>query len=155
MSCKKTFKSLIIMLSKSSTYAIRAVLYLSQYSDENKKYSPKSIADAIDIPAPFLAKTLQILTKRGLISSVKGRNGGFYLTKKNRKNTLLSIVDSIDGLRKFHECMLGLPVCGDENPCPIHHSVAPIKKQLVDQLALRTIDDFTEEVRNGKTHIFL
>ncbi|HHC79994.1 MAG TPA: Rrf2 family transcriptional regulator [Flavobacteriia bacterium] len=143
------------MLSKSSTYAIRAVLYLSLHSDEAKKYSPKSIAEAIDIPAPFLAKTLQILTKRGLISSIKGRNGGFYLTKKNRKNTLMSIIESIDGLRKFQECMLGLPICGDDNPCPIHHAVSPIKKQLIEQLTLKTIDDFTEEVRKGETHIFL
>ena len=143
------------MLSKSSTYAIRAVLYLSLHSNETKKFSPKSIAQAIDVPAPFLAKTLQILTRRGLISSVKGRNGGFYLTKKDRENTLMSIVDSIDGLSKFSECMLGLPVCGDDNPCPIHHAVSPVKKQLIEQLTLRTIEDFTEKVRNGETHIFL
>ncbi len=143
------------MLSKSSTYAIRAVLYLSLHSDAIKKFSPKSIAEAIGVPAPFLAKTLQILTKRDLISSVKGRNGGFFLTEKNKENTLMSIVDSIDGLSKFSECMLGLPVCGDDNPCPIHHAVSPVKKELIEQLTLRTIEDFTEEVRNGKTHIFL
>ena len=144
-----------MMLSKSSTYAIRAVLYLSLHSDVTKKYSPKNIADAIDVPAPFLAKTLQILTKRGVISSIKGRNGGFYLTEKDKKNTLISVVDSIDGLRKFHDCMLGLPVCGNENPCPIHHAVAPVKKQLIEQLTMRTINDFTEEVEKGETHIFL
>ena len=143
------------MLSKSSTYAIRAVLYLALHSDVSKKYSPQEIADAINIPAPFLAKTLQILTKRSLVSSVKGRNGGFYLTKENKMNSLISIVDSIDGLGKFHECMLGLPVCGDDNPCPIHHAVAPVKKQLIEQLTLKTIKDLTEEVRKGETHIFL
>ena len=143
------------MLSKSSTYAIRAVLYLSLHSDVTKKYSPQHIANAINIPAPFLAKTLQILTKRGLVSSIKGRNGGFYLTKENAMNSLISIVDSIDGLSRFHECMLGLPVCGDDNPCPIHHAVAPVKKQLIEQLTLKTIKDLTEEVRIGKTHIFL
>lgn len=143
------------MLSKSSTYAIRAVLYLSLHSSKSKKYSPISIAEAIDVPAPFLAKTLQILTKRALVSSVKGRNGGFYLTEENTMNSLITIVDSIDGLSKFYECMLGLPVCGDENPCPIHHAVSPVKKQLIEQLTLKTIKDLTDEVRNGETHIFL
>jgi len=143
------------MLSKSSTYAIRAVLYLALHSDEVRKYSPKNIADVINVPAPFLAKTLQILTKRGLVSSVKGRNGGFYLNKENKENSLISIVESIDGLQKFNECMLGLPVCGDENPCPIHHAVSPVKKQLIEQLTLKTIKALTEEVRKGKTHIFL
>jgi len=143
------------MLSKSSTYAIRAVLFLSLHSSKSKKYSPKSIAEAIDVPAPFLAKTLQILTKRDLVSSVKGRNGGFYLTKENAMNSLISIVDSIDGLSRFHECMLGLPVCGDENPCPIHHAVSPVKKQLIEQLTLKTIAALAEEVKKGETHIFL
>ena len=143
------------MLSKSSTYAIRAVLYLALHSDEAKKHSPQHIADAIKIPAPFLAKTLQILTKRDLVSSVKGRNGGFYLTKENKKNSLISIVESIDGLRKFNECMLGLPICGDENPCPIHHTVSPLKEGLINELTLKSIDDIAKEVQKGKTHIFL
>jgi Rrf2 family protein len=143
------------MLSKSSTYAIRAVLYLSLHSSEQKKYNPKEVAEAINIPAPFLAKTLQVLTKSNLISSIRGRNGGFYLTKKDKLNNLLSIVESIDGLDKFKECLLGLPICSDENPCPIHHAVSPFKRELQNELTHKTIDDLTTEVSEGKTHIFL
>jgi len=143
------------MLSKSSKYAIRSVLYLSLHSHEENKYSPKEVADAIGIPAPFLAKTLQILTKKGLISSTKGRYGGFYLTKNDRSNNLGSIVESIDGLEKFNDCLLGLPICSDANPCPIHHVVSPLKKQLIDELTYKTIDDLAREVGKGKTHIFL
>lgn len=90
-----------------------------------------------------------------MISSIKGRNGGFYLTKDNQLNSLISIVDSIDGLKKFNECMLGLAICGDENPCPIHHAVSPVKKQLIEQLTLKTIKVLAEEVKKGETHIFL
>jgi len=143
------------MLSKSSKYAIRAVLYLSLHSSVEKKYSPKDIANAINIPAPFLAKILQSLTKDNVISSIRGRNGGFYLTNKNKNNPLILVVNSIDGLHKFHECLLGLPVCSDENPCPIHHAVSPFKKQLVDELTTKSIDNLTKEVSEGKTHIFL
>ncbi len=143
------------MLSKSSKYAIRAVLYLALHSSVEKKYSPIEIADAIDIPAPFLAKILQSLTKDDIISSIRGRNGGFYLTKKNKKNPLILVVNSIDGLHKFHECLLGLPVCSDENPCPIHHAVSPFKKQLEAELSNKSIDTLSKEVSEGKTHIFL
>jgi len=143
------------MLSKSSTYAIRAVLYLSLHSNEEKKYSPKEVATAINVPAPFLAKTLQLLTKSNLISSVRGRNGGFYLTKKDKLNNLISIVKSIDGIDRFRECLLGLPVCSDENPCPIHHRVSPFRKELINVLTYKTIDDLASEVSEGKTHIFL
>ncbi len=142
------------MLSKSTTYAIRAVLFLSSNSSEEKKYSPTAIARCIDIPAPFLAKTLQELTKRNLISSRKGRNGGFYLTDKDRLNTLITVVDAIDGVSKFHECSLGLPVCDDKKPCPLHHIIAPLKSQLVNELTNKNIANYTKEVNQGKTHVF-
>lgn len=142
------------MLSKSSTYAIRAVLFLATNSSEENKHSPKSIAEIIKIPAPFLAKTLQELTKRKIISSSKGRGGGFYLTDENRQNVLISVVDAIDGLDKFNACSLGLPECGNKNPCPVHHLIYPLRKQLIDELTNKTIVDFTKEIEQGKTHLF-
>ena len=51
------------MLSKSSKYAIRGVLYLSLNSNEEKKYSPKDIAEAINIPAPFFGENITITHK--------------------------------------------------------------------------------------------
>jgi len=141
------------MLSKSSQYAIRAVLYLSLNSNEERKYSPKKIAKEMSIPAPFLAKTLQELTKRNLISSVKGRNGGFYLTEENKQHTLISIIDSIDGIDKFQECLLGLTVCSNENPCSLHHAISPLRKKLVEELTFKTIDDLSKEIINGTAYI--
>ena len=141
------------MLSKSSKYAIRGVLYLSLNSDEEKKYNPKEIAEAISIPAPFLAKILQELAKNKLISSTKGRNGGFYLTKVNRLNSMLSIIDCIDGLNKFDECFIGLPKCSDSSPCAVHHIVSPLKNDLLKVLKNNNIDDFTKAVALGKMHI--
>ncbi len=141
------------MLSKSSKYAIRAALYLSLNSSEEKKYSPKEIGTAMDIPVHFLAKTLQELTKRKLISSVKGRNGGFYLTEENKQNTLISIVDSIDGVYKFQECILGLPKCSNENPCSIHHTISPLRQKFIEELTFKTIDDLTKEIIDGKAYI--
>ena len=141
------------MLSKSSKYAIRAVLYLSLNSDEEKKYNPKEIAEVISIPAPFLAKILQELAKNKLISSTKGRNGGFYLTKDNRINSMLSIIDCIDGLNKFEECFIGLPKCSDSSPCAVHHIVSPLKNDLLKVLKNNNIDDFTKDVALGKMHI--
>ena len=107
----------------------------------------------MSIPVHFLAKTLQELAKRKLISSLKGRNGRFYLTRENRNNTLISIVDSIDGIQKFQDCMLGLPVCSNENPCSLHHTIAPLRQKLIEELTFKTIDDLAREIIDGKTHI--
>ena len=143
------------MLSNQSKYAIRAVLYLAIYSNNSNRYSSKKVASIIDVPGPFLAKIFQKLSKAKLIISVKGPNGGFYLTKKEKTNNLLNIIECIDGLESFQTCYVGLPKCSDENPCAIHHIAAPCRDILLNELSTRTIEDFAEDTKTGKSFIFL
>ena len=133
------------MLSKSSKYAIRAVLYISNFSNNHAKIGSKQIADSLNIPAPFLAKTLQELTKENIISSVKGPRGGFYLSKINKTKTLYDIIECIDGLHKFESCFLGQEECNDEKPCVIHHLYLPFKRKLVEKLKTKTIVEMADE----------
>lgn len=142
------------MLSNSSKYAIRAVLYLANNSSVEKKLGSKKIAEEIDIPAPFLAKIFQILSKAHIIKSTKGPNGGFYLTKKELSKNLLRVIESIDGLHAFNSCFLGLPTCSEENQCAVHHIVVPFRDTLLKELSGRSISEFAEDARKGKTFIF-
>ena len=120
------------MLSNACKYAIRAILYLAIETDEEKKIGVKKISEELETPQPFLAKLLQQLTKAKLVSSTKGPNGGFYLTKKDKENAVWDIVINIDGTAKFDDCFLGLSTCSDANPCPIHFIVSPFKEKLLE-----------------------
>lgn len=133
------------MLSKSSKYAIRAVLHIANYTKGNVKIGSKEVAKQLKIPAPFLAKTLQELSKKDIISSIKGPRGGFFLTDKNNNKTLLDIIDCIDGLQKFNECFLGKHECNDESPCVVHHIYLPFKNKLFDKLRTKTITEMAAE----------
>ncbi|WP_158837636.1 RrF2 family transcriptional regulator [Polaribacter sp. L3A8] len=133
------------MLTNSSKYAIRAVLYLANNASEEKKIGSKQIADDLDMPAPFLAKTLQELTKKDIISSVKGPHGGFYLTKGNEKNSLFDIIDCVDDADKLNQCYLGQLECSDDKPCVVHHLYVPFKTQLIDKLKNKTILEMAKE----------
>jgi len=143
------------MLTNQSKYAIRAVLYLAVYTDETKKLGSKEVAEMIKVPAPFLAKILQKLVKKDIISSTKGPRGGFYLTEKDQLNTMLDIVAVSEGVDMLKECFLGLPRCGDENPCAIHHMVAPFKQTMIEGMGDKTIAEFAQETREGKSFLFL
>lgn len=142
------------MLSKSSKYALRAVLCLAVNSDETQKLSPKAVAEKIDIPVAYLASLLQKLSKKGIVSSTKGRNGGFYLSKKNVEIPLISIIDCIDGLDRFKTCMMGLPTCSDDTPCPVHHLFVPIKTKVLEEFKTKSIKDFAAGIINGETVLF-
>ena len=143
------------MLSNSSKYAINAVLYLAVHTDETKKISAREIADAINIPSPFLSKLLQILSRKNIISSSKGPGGGFYMTEKNLNLHLIEIVKHIDGLDNFEDCVLGLKKCSSERPCPVHYSIQPLKQQFLKELNENTIASFAEKVKTGETFLFI
>ena len=142
------------MLSNACQNAIRSVLYLAMFSNENKKFGAKNIAENLEMPQPFLAKLLQTLNKGDIVSSVKGPKGGFYLEKTSQK-TVWDIIISIDGSKKFDNCFLGLSKCSDENPCPVHFSVKPFKDKIMSDFKEKTILEFANEIKNSNKVISL
>lgn len=134
------------MFSNSCKYAIRAVLYLATNTNQEKKMKVDDIAEALNIPKHFLAKILMQLTKHQIISSLKGRNGGFYLTKQDRKKTLLNVIEAIDGSSKMRECILGLDNCSDAQPCPYHFAVSEFKSKFYDQLRDESIEKCSRRI---------
>ncbi len=143
------------MLSNASKYAIRAVLFLAENSSKYKKYGAKDIASELEIPLSFIAKILQKLAKSGVISSSKGPGGGFYTSNENLQNNICKILDEIETENIFEGCFLGLPRCSDDNPCPIHHIVAPFKEALYDKFNNQTIADFAGEIKENGSFLSL
>ncbi len=134
------------MLSNACKYAIRAVIYLALNSDETKKHGAKKIAEALEVPQPFLAQLLRKLATDRLISSTKGPGGGFFLNRSNRDKAVWDVIAAIDGTHKFDACYLGLAQCEDENPCPVHHLVSPFKEALLEEFRQKSIASLAQEI---------
>ncbi len=84
------------MLSKTSQYSLKAVLFLAKNSDSTKKYGVEEISKEIDVPRHYLAKLLQILSKRMIIRSSKGPGGGFFMEADDLEQTLYDVVTAVD-----------------------------------------------------------
>ena len=141
------------MLTNASKYAIRAVLYLTEHASTKKKLSSSDIANGLDISESFIAKLLQTLAKKNVISSHKGPKGGFYMSKNNLQNNINDIIWAIEERDIFEGCFLGLPRCSDENPCPIHHIVAPFKEELYKKFNDISILEFSKEIQKNGTFL--
>jgi len=137
------------MLTNATKIAIRAMLYLAMFSDETKKFGVKHIAETLQIPKPFLSKLLQKLKKSNIVSSTKGPRGGFYLNKLNAKKSVWDIIVCIDNPDRFDHCFLGLAKCSDENPCPVHFTVAPFKKKIMRDFKDKTIVTLANEIKSS------
>ena len=141
------------MFSKACEYAIRAALYIAAKSIEGSKLGIQEIAKEIDSPAHFTAKILQTLSREGIISSVKGPNGGFYLDPKSKPIPLNAVVKAIDGDDILSSCSMGLKQCSDKFPCPIHHEIKSYKNRLRDVMKEKTLQQLSVELAAGKTYL--
>ena len=105
------------MFSKATEYALRATIYIAQKSSEEVNLGIEAISKAIDSPQPFTAKILQILTKDNkIISSVRGPNGGFFMTEKAKKLPVRSILEAMGEDKILEKCILGLNQCSEVQP---------------------------------------
>jgi len=137
------------IFSKTCEYAMRAVFFIAHKTAEGGRVGIKEIAVGIDSPEPFLAKILQDLSRRGVIQSAKGPNGGFYVDGGILDMPLASIVEAVDGNGIFTRCGLGLDYCSEENPCPIHHDFKAIRDQIQVLLKTTKIGEFNEDLNLG------
>lgn len=140
------------MFSKTCQYAIRAVIFISKKSSEGQRVGIKEIATGIDSPEHFIAKILQDLSKRRLISSFKGPNGGFFI-EDDSSCTIADIVKAIDGDTIFSGCGLGLAYCSESKPCPIHYEFKAVRDELSRVLNNAKVNLFNENLIKSLTYL--
>lgn len=142
------------MFSKATEYALRATIYVAQRSNDKNKPGLAEIAKAIDSPQSFTAKILQLLTKDNkIISSVRGPNGGFFLTEKAKKLPVRTILEVMGEDEVLEKCVLGLKLCSEVQPCPMHLQYKSIKHQLIKLFTSKTIQALADEITTGASFI--
>lgn len=141
-----------MILSRTSQYAIQALIYMAAQPDSQPILTWK-IADYLGVPPSYLAKIMQSLCRGNLLYSFRGRQGGFCLREGAEKADLMRIVTLIEGPELTETCVLGLKVCEDMTPCPMHTRWKPIKEKIVKILRKQTLESLAADVRTGKYRI--
>ena len=141
------------MLSNTSKYALRALIYLELYSTTEKKVGIKQIAEELNIPSPFLGKILQMLVKQHLLESSKGPHGGFSLKRPAIDIPLMEVIEIIDGKDTFDLCVIRTTPCDSSRPCSMHHKLAPLRKEMKSLFTTETIADLVGEFKEDKERI--
>ncbi len=141
------------MFSKSCEYAIRAMIFVAQNSSDSVRVGVKDIAKGTDSPEHFIGKIMQELSKRRLVQSIKGPNGGFYMTNSDLDTSIAEVVKAIDGTYLYTDCVLGLKVCSEKTPCPVHNQYKEIKRSFIKMIENNTLADFKEKLDNGESFL--
>ena len=143
-----------MMFSESCKYAVKATLYIAKCAINNERVGLKEIADSINSPVAFTAKILQQLVKEGIIDSMKGPTGGFFIDgNKLNKVSVGHIVRAIDGEEIFIGCGLGLERCNELKPCPLHDDFVKIRMNIKTMLEQTSLKEFANELESGLTFL--
>jgi Rrf2 family protein len=132
-----------MIYSRSAEYAIRSFVYLARVPT-GKFAMARHIAKEEQIPAHFLAKILQELTRKGLLRSNKGPSGGFALRVPASEIRLLDLVEALDG-KTLKESLNQTPWILD--------SWKDLHSRIMDYLERNTIADVAKALDNKKTAI--
>jgi len=108
-----------MQLSNTSQYAIRMLAYMADKKD-SPLINATELAEALHIPYKFLTKIMTELVKADFITSIRGREGGYTLSRE------ASNIKVDDILKVFHDsiqdeqCVLGIGFCNKMCKCALH-----------------------------------
>ena len=122
-------------LSSTAQQAVHAVLCIAQ-AERDTPVRVDEIAAVIGCPRNYLSKTLHLLTRAGVLKSVRGPHGGFRLAMPAEKLPLAKVIAPFEPANE-RRCLLGRPTCGDANPCAAHHKWKEIAGR-VDDFFMKT-----------------
>lgn len=138
-----------MLISRTSQYAVQSLIYIATQNQDAPILS-REVAEKLNVPAAYLAKIMQTLCKGGLVTSYRGRLGGFCLRENPEKIDLMRILTITEGPEFTKDCLLGLKECSDATACPMHHQWTPIKQEVIKLLTQQTLAMLSEAVRSGK-----
>lgn len=106
-------------LSNTSQYAIRILAYIANQEDSELINATK-LAEKLLIPYKFLTKIMTVLVKADLVTSIRGREGGYRLKKSVSEIKVDDILNLFNDSIKDDQCILGIGFCDGLCKCAMH-----------------------------------
>ena len=127
-------------ISRKLEYACRVLAQLGRHQGQCSLVHIDCLAQAESIPSNYLVQILNELRTKGLISSKRGKQGGYALAKTPEQITLLAIVEAVDSelLKASYESV-------GESGSKVSETWDSVRLKLVDSLSEITLDSIIEK----------
>jgi Rrf2 family transcriptional regulator, nitric oxide-sensitive transcriptional repressor len=137
-----------IVFSTTLEYALRAVTFLACNPMEG--LTAQRIAAGTQVPDDYLSKVLQQLVRGGVLTSQRGRNGGFQLARPASEISMLTVVNAVEPIVRIDKCPLGLRQHG-VRLCPLHkrldHAFGLVEKAFAET----TLEELVVDNKNRES----
>ena len=105
-------------LSTKGKYGLYAMIFLAQRQGEGPQ-SLKAFGE-LNLPDASLEQLLGSLRRAGLVSAVRGAQGGYLLSREPDKITVKEILEAMEGPLRFADCVSDPETqpCAHSGDCP-------------------------------------
>ncbi len=134
------------MLSKKTKYGLKALTYIAKKKCQ-EPVSISEIAKEEQISQKYLESILLSLKKGGILSSKKGKSGGYYFLKLPEEIAMSKVIRILEGpiamlpcvsLNFYEKCN----DCPDENACSVHKLMIQVRDSTLKVLENNTLADY-------------
>lgn len=145
------------MLSKKTQYAFHALVYLAEHN-ETGPVLISEIAQKKNISIKFLENILLELKNAGILSSKKGKGGGYFLLKPPEDIMLARVIRLLDGpiallpcvsLNYYQKC----ETCPDEKVCGLNLVMCQVRDATLRILEYKSLKDIVHRNKEAMSLI--
>lgn len=137
-----------MLYRRSAQLTVEVVLFLA-LEPEGTSRRVRDLATELGVPATYLAKIVQALTRLGVLRALRGPRGGVRLARPAREICLRDVLSAIEPVGEFERCFLWLRQCDDQHPCPIHDDWALIRTSILEMLEKKSMWEFANEAERS------
>ena len=101
----------------------------------------KEVCDLFNISFDVMSRIMQRLARAGILRSVQGQRGGYFLVKELASINLFEINESLQGRRPITKCLDEDYSCEHQDNCNIKDSMTGLNKKVLDFYKTLTVSE--------------
>jgi Rrf2 family protein len=137
------------LITRDTDYALRALCFIAGCKQEIVPVS--ELVRALQIPRPFLRKILQVLNKKRILKSHRGKGGGFILGVVPKELFLVDLITIFQGPLKLNECVFKKRPCPRKAICRLKKKIDRLEKYVLSELGAINLADLLKEKSSRST----
>lgn len=98
-------------VSTKGQYALEALLYMARHS-EQERWQARVIAETLAIKEKYLEQIFFALRKVGILNTVRGPKGGYFIATDLRELKISTILEAVEGVLIPVPCVACKEACG-------------------------------------------
>jgi Rrf2 family protein len=123
----------MLRINRRTDYAIRVMLALAK-RPEAARVSTQTIQAEMQVPRAFLQRIIADLSKKSLLRTFPGPNGGLQLARTSQSITLRDVYEAVEGPLLISECLASRGACPLDSTCPVHPCWKRLQEMIVREL---------------------